>query len=69
MRSGVSPLKKNDGRKYYWTYVEKDGGRDDIREDLAETIRSHHDRLERIADDVGRPGIQGCSQDPQRGNA
>ena len=29
---------------------------DDIREDLAETIRSHYDRLERIADDEGRPG-------------
>ncbi|APP80628.1 hypothetical protein BJD10_13755 [Xanthomonas hortorum pv. gardneri] len=46
--------KENDERKYYWTYVERDGGRADIREDLAETIRSHYDRLERIADDVDR---------------
>lgn len=50
--------KENDKRKYYWTYVEKDGGRDDIREDLVETIRSHYDRLERIADDVGRLGYK-----------
>ena len=41
--------KEKDKRKRYWTYVEKDGGRDEIREDLAETIRSHYDRLERIA--------------------
>ncbi len=51
-------IKENDERKYYWTYVEKDGGRDDIREDLAETIRSHYERLERIADDVGRLGYK-----------
>lgn len=51
-------IKENDERKYYWTYVEKDGGRDDIREDLAETIRSHYERLESIADDVGRLGYK-----------
>ena len=48
--------RKKDKRKRYWTYVEKDGGRDEIRDDLAETIRSHYDRLERIADDVHRLG-------------
>lgn len=51
-----SSTKENDQRKHYWTYVEKNGGRDEIREDLAETIRSHYDRLERIAEDVGRLG-------------
>ena len=39
------PTKEKDKRKRYWTYVEKDGGRDAIRNDLAETIRSHYDRL------------------------
>ncbi|WP_368911888.1 hypothetical protein [Taklimakanibacter deserti] len=32
--------KEEDKRKRYWTYVEKDGGRDEIRDDLAETMRS-----------------------------
>ena len=50
--------KKKDKRKHYWTYVEKEGGRDEIREELAETIRSHYDRLERIADDVERLGYK-----------
>src|ERR1700678_2937048 len=50
--------KEKDKRKHYWTYVEKDGGRDEIRDDLAETIRSHYDRLERIAEDVERPGYK-----------
>lgn len=50
--------KAKDKRKSYWTYVEKDGGRDEIRDDLAETIRSHYDRLERIAEDVDRLGYK-----------
>ena len=50
--------KEKDKRKRYWTYVEKNGGRDEIRVDLAETIRSHYDRLERIADDVERLGYK-----------
>ncbi len=48
--------KEQDKRKHYWTYVEKDGGRDEIRDDLAETIRSHYDRLELIAEDAERLG-------------
>lgn len=54
--------KKQDRRKHYWTYVEKDGGRDEIRDDLAETIRSHYDRLERIAEDVDRLGYKVAAQ-------
>lgn len=50
--------KQQDKRKYYWTYVEKEGGREVIRKDLAKTIRSHYDRLERIADDVERLGCK-----------
>jgi hypothetical protein len=34
----------------------KDGGRAKTSDDLAETIRSHYDRLERIAEDVERLG-------------
>jgi hypothetical protein len=45
-------------RRHYWTYVEKDGGRDEIRDSLAEAIRSHYDRLERIAEDVNRLGYK-----------
>ncbi|MHA7876149.1 HamA C-terminal domain-containing protein [Roseivivax sp.] len=52
------PTKQQDNRKYFWTYVEKDGGRDAIHDDLAETIRSHYDRLERIAEDVDRLGYK-----------
>lgn len=50
--------KEENKRKYYWTYVEKEGGRDEIRDDLAQTIRSHYDQLERIAEDVKRLGYE-----------
>lgn len=50
--------KTKDKRKHYWTYVEKDFGRDEIRDDLIKTIRSHYDRLERIAEDVTRLGYE-----------
>lgn len=49
--------KEETGRKRYWTLVEKAGGRDAIRDSLAETMRSHYDRLDRIADDVARLGF------------
>ena len=52
------PTKDGDKRKRFWTYAEKEGGRDQIRSDLAETIRSHYDRLERIAEDVKRLGYE-----------
>ena len=57
-KKGCEATKEEDKRRRYWTYVEKDGGRDEIRDDLAETIRSHYDRLERIAEDVERPGYK-----------
>ena len=50
--------KERDKRKRYWTYIEKDGGRDEIRDQLAEAIRSHYDRLDRIADDIARLGFK-----------
>lgn len=48
--------KSQSKRKHYWTYVEKFGGRDEIRGLLTETIRSHFEQLERIANDVERLG-------------
>jgi len=50
--------KEENKRKHYWTYIEKDGGRDEIRDDIAQTIRSHYDQLERIAEDVKRLGYE-----------
>lgn len=54
--------KEEDGRKKYWCLVEKAGGRDAIRASLAETVRSHYDRLDRIADDVARLGYEGAAE-------
>lgn len=48
-------------RKRYWSFSERKGGRDAIRKSLAETMRSHYDRLERIADDVARLGYEGAA--------
>lgn len=48
--------KEGSTRKWYCTYVEKDGGRDEICDGLAETIRPHYGRLARIAEDVERLG-------------
>lgn len=48
--------KKKNKRKRYWTYVERDNGRDQIIDGLAEKVRSHYDRLERIAEDIRRLG-------------
>ena len=54
--------KEKNKRKHYWIFVEKDGGRDEIHVDLAETIRSHYDRLERIAEDVDRLGYKAAAK-------
>ena len=54
--------REEDGRKKYWCLVEKAGGRDAIRASLAETVRSHYDRLDRIADDVARLGYEGAAE-------
>ncbi|MCE9662977.1 DUF1837 domain-containing protein [Halomonas sp. M5N1S17] len=54
--------KEKNKRKHYWTYVEKDGGLDKIRNDLVNTIRSHYDHLERIAEDVERLGYDVASK-------
>jgi hypothetical protein len=51
-----------DQRKHLWTLVEKGGGRDAIRDRLAETMRSHYERLDRIADDIARLGYEGAAE-------
>jgi hypothetical protein len=54
--------RKGDKRKHYWTYVEKDSGRDKISDDLAKRIRSHYVRLELIAEDVERLGYKAAAE-------
>ncbi|MBB2793633.1 UNVERIFIED_ORG: hypothetical protein GGD58_002492 [Rhizobium pisi] len=53
--------RKKDKRKRYWTFVEKEGGREAISSGLAETVRSHYDRLENIAEDVKRLNYDGAA--------
>ena len=48
--------------KHFWLYVEKPGGRDAINDDLVNTIRSHYDRLEDIADSVDDLGYEMASE-------
>ena len=57
-RRWFDATKEEKARKRYWTYVERAGGRDKVRDDLAQTIRSHYVRLERIAEDVARLGFE-----------
>ena len=37
--------REKDKRKYYWTYVEKHGGRDEIQGDLAESVLKSGSKL------------------------
>jgi hypothetical protein len=39
-----------DKQKHFLTFAEKGGGRNAIRDRLAETMRFHYERLDRIAD-------------------
>jgi hypothetical protein len=50
--------KDRDRRKRYWTLIERAKGRAKIEGGLAEIIRAHYDRLERIAEDVDRLGYK-----------
>jgi hypothetical protein len=52
---------EEDARKRYWSFSEKKGGREAIRKLLAKTMRSHYDRLERIAEDMARLGYEGAA--------
>lgn len=50
--------KQQTGRKRYWRYTEKTGGRRSILPSFAQSLRSHYDRLDRIAEDVARLGYE-----------
>ena len=52
---------EEDKKKRLWKLTEKDDGRGAIAGQLAETVRSHYDSLERIADDVEELGYEGAS--------
>jgi hypothetical protein len=52
---------EEDECKRYWSFSEKKGGRDAIRTSLAKTMRSHYDRMERIAADVARLGYEAAA--------
>jgi hypothetical protein len=54
--------KDENSLKRYWTLVEKAGGRDVVRASLAETMRSHYGRLDRIADDIARLGYEKAAE-------
>jgi hypothetical protein len=52
---------EEDNKKRLWKLTEKDGGRETISDELAETVRSHYDSLARIADDIKELGYDGAS--------
>jgi hypothetical protein len=52
---------EEDEKKRLWKLTEKGNGREAIIDSLAETIRSHYDSLERIADDVEDLGYEEAS--------
>ncbi len=49
------------GLKRYLTLTEKAEGREAILEVLGETVRSHYERLDRIADDIDALGYDGAA--------
>lgn len=49
-------------RKFYWTFNERAGRREKVRTLLIDTVRSHYDRLEHIADDIERLGYSGAAE-------
>lgn len=49
------------GRKRYLLLTEKDAARDAVMKGLGKTVRSHYDRLDRIADDVAELGFEGAA--------
>jgi hypothetical protein len=52
---------QENGQKQYITIVEKAGGRAAILDELAQTVRSHYDDLERIADDLEELDYEGAA--------
>lgn len=54
--------KQKNKKKALLTYTEKVGGRDAVLEQLGETVRTHYDQADRIADDVARLGYEGAAE-------
>lgn len=54
--------KQKNKKKTLLTYTEKVGGRDAVLEQLGETVRTHYDQADRIADDVARLGYEGAAE-------
>ncbi len=52
---------EEDKKKRLWKLTEKDDGRETIADTLAQTVRSHYDSLERIADAVEELGYEDAS--------
>src|SRR5678815_1504922 len=44
--------KQRDEPKVFWALIEKNGAREEITQQLFETVRSHYDELENIAADI-----------------
>src|SRR5690606_10405414 len=49
-------------RKRLWRLTEREGARDVIQAELADTMRSHYDRLERIGEDLDRLGYAAAAR-------
>lgn len=53
---------EDDDQKQFMKFVEKAGGRRAIKAQLCQTIRSHYDSLDQIADDIKRLGYRVASK-------
>ncbi len=54
--------KQKDKKKTLRTFAEKAGGRDAVLKQLGETVRTHYDQSDRIADDIARLGYDGAAE-------
>jgi len=54
--------KQKEKKKTFLTYSEKNGGRAAVLVKLGESVRSHYDQSDRIADDVARLGYDGAAE-------
>lgn len=54
--------KQKDKKKTLRTLADKVGGRDAVLKRLGETVRTHYDQSDRIADDIARLGYDGAAE-------
>lgn len=55
---------ETDGRKHLWLHTEKEGGREKVWAVLIETVRSHYDNLDQLAEDAERLGYPRAACSP-----